>query len=42
MAKKKIEEPKKKTPDKARIVRVNKTGNVYSYEYTEKQEEKTK
>lgn len=42
MAKKKIEEPKKKTPDKARIVRVNKIGNVYSYEYTHEQEEKNK
>ena len=42
MAKKKFEEPKKKAPDKARIIRVNKIGNVYSYEYTEKQEEKNK
>lgn len=40
--KKKTEELKKKTPDKARVIRVNKIGNVYSYEYTEKQEEKTK
>lgn len=36
MAKTKI---KKVVPDKARIVRVNKIANVYSYEYTVKEKE---